>query len=239
MTTAALSQARYRGRSDADVVDAASPTWIANENTNWTQSTNTPFRVRFLIQETAGGNPASHTVKLQYQRNALGFNDVTASSSVVKASASASSSADETSIATSRLTGTGTYVAGRYDSSGAVSTSVDIGSSGRTEYEFGVQLDGATVNPGDTVNLKVVALSGTAITITQQPTITVRAKLTPSLFTNSSTFHTPTVQSVGLSAGTYNITVRAFDGQLFRTKGVTVTVSSTTFYSTYLSMGQY
>lgn len=267
MTTAALSQAHFRGRSDTDVVNNTA-TWIANQDTGWAQYPDTPFRVRFAIQETAGGNPSSHTVKLQYQRNGGSFNDVTTSSFNVLAVSSASASADEAAITVSRLTGTGTFANGVYDETGATSTSVDMAANGRTEYEFGVFIDSSGVSPGDTIVLKVVALSGTAITISQQPTITVKWALQPSLFTNSTTFHaptavsdqtltpslysnpdtfftpkvshrltaalhtdsdtfySPTVSGVGITAGEYTITIRAFDGVHYRTKTLTITVSA-------------
>lgn len=192
MTTAALSQSHFRGRSDTDIVNNT-PTWAANEDTNWTQSVDTPFRVRFAIQETAGGNPSAHTVKLRYQRNGGTVTDVTAASFVVQSITSASTSADETAISTSRLTGTGTFVNGVYDETGATSTSVDLAANGRTEYEFGVIIDSGGANPGDTITLHVFALSGTSITVTQQPTITVRGLLQPALFTNSNTFYAPSI----------------------------------------------
>jgi hypothetical protein len=79
LTTAALSQSHFRARSDGDAVNGT-PIWIAAVDTNFTWPIVALFRVRFTIQETAGGNPNAHTVKLQANRNGGAFQDVTTSS---------------------------------------------------------------------------------------------------------------------------------------------------------------
>jgi hypothetical protein len=171
MTAAVLSQSHFRARKDNATVDVA-PEWIANEDTNFTWQTDSPFRIRFKVQETAGGNPAAATVKLQANLNGGAFFDVTTSSTIVKA-VLVSATAEDTAIATNRLTGTGTYAQGRYSADGSPATNVDIGSSGNSEWEFGVVINSADVANADTISMKVVALSGTAITATTSPTITV------------------------------------------------------------------
>jgi len=174
-TTPVLSQSHFRGRSDSSSVETA-PTWIAAVDTNFSVNVDTTFRIRFCIQETAGGNPAAHTVKLQANKNGGAFQDVTTGSTIVKA-VDASSDADEAAVTTARLGGTGTYVTGRYSEDGSTSTSVDLAANNNTEYEFGVQIVGSSVAFGDKIQLKVVALSGTSITATTTPTITASCLL--------------------------------------------------------------
>lgn len=172
VTTPVLSQSHFRWRTDADTVDAT-PTWGAAEDTNWTQPADTNFRVRFTVQETAGGNPAAATVKLQANLQGGGFFDVTTSSTIVKA-VDASSSTEDTSIVTQRLSGTGGYIAGRYSEDGSPASTVNLGATDNTEWEFGIQIVSADVAHGNTITLKVVALSGTAITATVVPSLTVQ-----------------------------------------------------------------
>ena len=203
-TTPVLSQSHFRGRSDAGTIDAT-PTWIANEDTNWTQLVGVNFRIRFTVQETAGGNPAAATVKLQSQKNADAYQDVTASSTNVKA-VDAGSSAEDASIATQRLSGTGTYVAGRYSEDGSPASTVNLAASQNTEWEFGIVINAAEVAEADTIKLKVVELSGTAITATVVPTVTVAKNqtLTPSLYDDGDTFFSPTVGATyALTAALY------------------------------------
>ncbi len=174
MTSANLSQSAFRGRSDTATVDTA-PTWIAAQSVNFSWPVGTTFRVRFLIQDTTTGTPtASMTVKLQANNNGGAFQDVTTASTIVKYSASASSSADQAAIATARLGGTGTFANGVYDSASTTTTAtVTIAASGNTEYEFGLTFDPTTVKRGDQVILKVVVVVGSTITATTSPTITV------------------------------------------------------------------
>jgi hypothetical protein len=172
MTTAAnLQITGYRPRSDTATVDTA-PTWIVAQNTNWAQNPGVNFRLRFLIQNTTTGTPTGNTVKIQVNRNGGAFQDVTTSSTIAKA-VDAGASPDGTSIATARLGGTGTYVAGQYDETGATTTTVTIGASGNTEYEFGLVINAADVNRGDKLQFKVVQLTGSTITATTIPTVTV------------------------------------------------------------------
>jgi hypothetical protein len=80
------TQANFRGRNDNGNEIAA--TWKAAADTNWTQKVDENFRVRFVVQETAGISAADKTFQLEYNRNGGGWNDVNAASSVVRAWAS-------------------------------------------------------------------------------------------------------------------------------------------------------
>lgn len=171
MTTAALSQSHFRGRRDGGAIDST-PEWIANEDTNFTWGVGTNFRIRFTVQETAGGNPAADSVKLQCNLNGGAFQDVTTSSTIVRA-VTYGGSAEDSAITTKRLSGTGTYVNGRYSHDGSPATNVDLTASANTEWEFDVVIRAADVANGNTIQLKVVQLTGTSITASVVPTVTV------------------------------------------------------------------
>ncbi|UCD78513.1 MAG: hypothetical protein JSW26_24375, partial [Desulfobacterales bacterium] len=78
------TQASFRARNDNG--SETSATWTAAANTNWTQMVDKTFRLRFLVQDT-GSAEADKTLQLEYNLNSGGWNDVTGSSSVVKATA--------------------------------------------------------------------------------------------------------------------------------------------------------
>lgn len=170
----ALSQSHFRARFDAGPVDGP-PLWIAAEDANFTLGdASATFRIRVTIQETGGVNSASTTFKLQANLNAGAYQDVTTTSTIVK-SVDAGASADEAAITTQRLSGTGTFVNGKYDETGATTTGFFINASRNTELEFGVQIVPASVTAGDVVHLKVVTVSGTSVTATLIPAITITA----------------------------------------------------------------
>ena len=52
MAAANTEQIAFRGRNDDGSETTA--TWIAAQNTNWTQPTGTNFRVRFEVEEDGG-----------------------------------------------------------------------------------------------------------------------------------------------------------------------------------------
>lgn len=180
-----LVQDHFRGRTDAGAANDV-PTWAATEDTNWTQAADTNFRVRFVVQENGGADGSSTTFKIQYNKNAAGWNDVTGASSIVRA-ADAGSSADEASITTSRLTGSGSFVNGVYDESGATSTSVTVTANNWTELEFGVVIVSSDVIDGDTIQLRVASVSGDSIAAyNQTPSIT--ASVPATLAANAGSF---------------------------------------------------
>lgn len=164
MTTAVVSQPHYRIRLDHDGVNAT-PTWAAAVDTAPSVQVNTPFCVRMTIQETAGGTTnVNSAYKLQASLNStVTYQDVTTTSSIVRATAAASSSADEASLTVKQLTGTGTFANGRYDNTGAESTAIQLTANQNSEIECGVLIVGADVADGDTIRFKLVATAGTAV----------------------------------------------------------------------------
>ncbi len=164
----AFTQASFQGRNDNGNETAA--TWKAAADTNWIQKVDENFRVRFVVQETAGVSVADKTFQLEYNRNGGGWNDVTAASSVVRAWASpnVADGAD-----TTQQVGSGTFVtpnAGFDEVNGlAGGTSLDFSGSDEVEVEYSVQIRSAGVANDDTIQLRVKSLDS----YTSTPTVTV------------------------------------------------------------------
>lgn len=149
-------QSAFRFRSDTDGVNSA-PTWAAAENVAPNLVAGADYRVRIALQRDVG----SFTVglKLQSSKNGGALQDVTQTSSNVKASATASTSPDKTSITVSRLTGSGSFVNGEYSSDGSPFNNVTLNGQAYTEFEFGIQLVPGDVSPGDTIAFRLISTS--------------------------------------------------------------------------------
>jgi hypothetical protein len=169
---AALDQAGFRGRNDDG--NETTATWKVAENTDWSQVVDTNLRVRFVVDETAGGDPAGIIFQLQYNLNGAGWNDVNATSSVVRSSASPNL-ADSAATTRQLASGAGTFVAGGFDEGNGESGPWDIGVGGLTEVEYCVQIRSADVTNADTIDLRLWKDTGSAVldAYSQVPTITV------------------------------------------------------------------
>lgn len=171
-TNPSLSQVGFRLRNDDGSQTTA--TWVANENTNASLLTDTNYRVRFVIDETAGGSENNVTFRLQYNLNGAGYVNVTDTSSVVRATASTNLTDDE---ATTRqlASGSGTFLTGRVDEvDGVTNTGVSWTSQQITEVEYCFQIRSVDVNNNDTIQMRVVRSNGTVLEgYTQTPSITV------------------------------------------------------------------
>lgn len=169
---AGLTQHSFRGRNDDGSQTTA--TWKAAANTNFSQTLDTTFRLRFVIQSDAFGG-STFTTKLQYNLNAAGWVDITTSSTVIVAVNSANITDTE---ATTQQVGAATFVAGEETEDG-VTGSVVLAQSQQTEHELVCQIlsTGATV--GDTIQVRCLESNGTVFTTySQTPTITVVAPAT-------------------------------------------------------------
>jgi hypothetical protein len=182
--TAAWNQVAFRGRNDDG--NETTATWKALQNTNWSQDVDTNFRVRLEVQETAACAKNNVVWRLQYNLNSAGWVDCSATSSVVRASASANFT--DGAATTNQLTvGTGTFQGGAASTGGmdegdcnAGGASMDLVASGHAEAEFSVQIRSADVSNGDTVQLRITD-SGTAFaSYTATPSITVSEAAPPS-----------------------------------------------------------
>jgi hypothetical protein len=167
-TPPAYDQDAFRARNDNG--NETTATWKAAADTNWTQKVDENFRVRFVVQETAGVSDNDKTFQLEYNRNGGGWNDVTGASSVVRAWASPNVT---DGIDTTQQVGSGTFVtpnAGFDEVNGqSGGTSLDFSGSDEVELEFCVQIRSVDVSNDDTIQLRVKGLT----TYTNTPTATV------------------------------------------------------------------
>jgi len=164
----------FRGRNDNG--DQATATWKALQNTNWTQAVDENFRVRLEAQETAGCAKSNFTnIQLQYRLNGGTWTDVTASSNVVRSSASPNE-ADAAALTDQLTVGTGTFEGDAcFDEVNGVcgSTATDVLASGHIEAEYCVQILSADVTNNDVVELRIT-VGGTAFAAYDAtPSITV------------------------------------------------------------------
>jgi hypothetical protein len=171
MVTPVRSQNAFRGRNDNGSQTTA--TWKANQNTNWTQDVGETFRVRFRIQETAGGSTVD-TYKVQFNKNGAGFVDVgTATDCRVVDSANIT----EDEATTSQLTGgSGSFVAGVVTEADAIiptAGNISLVASGYSEVEVVLRLQSGAWSTGNTCVLRLVENNGTLFAGTYtNPTIT-------------------------------------------------------------------
>ena len=149
----AVTLIAFRGRNDDG--NETTATWKATQNTGWVQAVDTNFRVRFLHQN-ATTLINNLDIQLQYNKNGAGWNNVTASSVVVRSSASANL-ADAANLTTQLTGGTGTYQgATGFDEVNGIcgGNSMDITSTGHFETEFSVQVRSADVATFDSIELR-------------------------------------------------------------------------------------
>lgn len=184
MDDPAYDQDAFAGRCDNGSESAA--TWKfasgacgdnASNATNrdWTQVVDENFRVRFVVQETAGNAGANFKEDLQYNLKSAGWNDVNDSTSLVVRMALSSEFAHGDD--TTQQVGAGTFLTnndGMNETTPPGSNQVpDFVGSDETEFEFCVQIRSADVVNGDTIELRVTD-NGTAFaTYLNTPTITV------------------------------------------------------------------
>lgn len=173
-----LSQVGFRGYADTGG-ENTNPK--ANENTNWSNLVNENFRIRFVVDETAGGAEANINLQLEYNHLAGGWNPVTSTSSVARTFAS-SQITDEGATTRILTSGTGTFVTGAFDEADGIagsSNQIDFNSGGElTEVEYVLQLRGADVSDKETIQFRVVRSGGTLEAWTQTPTVTASAGAT-------------------------------------------------------------
>jgi hypothetical protein len=164
----------FRGRDDDG--NETTATWKVAEDTNWTQDCDVNFRYRSKVQNstTAINNL---DVKLQYSHNGGAFTDVTATSIVVRSSASPNL-ADQANLTVQLTAGTGTFIGATcFDEVNGIcgGTALDLTATGNMENEFCVQIRSVDVAHNDTVQLRTInSDSGAAwTTYNVTPTITV------------------------------------------------------------------
>ena len=145
----------WRGRNDDG--NETTATWKAAQGVAWAQPVDVNFRVRFLVQNSTSAIN-NLDVQLQYNLNSAGWVNVSATSNVVRASASPNV-ADQANL-TSQLTGgSGTFEgATAFDEADGIcgGTAYDIAATEYFEHEFCCQLRSADVVNGDTIQLRSI-----------------------------------------------------------------------------------
>lgn len=149
----------------------AGSTIIGSVNTNPTLDVDTTYLVRFLVQEAAGGTTTNTSVTLQYNHNSGGWNNVTTTSSVVKAVDSVNLTDGNN---TTQRIGSGTF---QSTNAGVIEDgtggSVSFAGNDETEFLFPFQIVSGDVANNDTIQLQLVTLN----TYTRTPSITVNEPL--------------------------------------------------------------
>lgn len=143
----------WRGRNDDG--NETTATWKANQGVAWTQVTGVNLRVRFLHQQSAA-LVNNLNCQFQYSLNNVDWVDVTASSNVVRSSASAN--VTDAAATTSQLTGgSGTYIGATcFDEAdgNCGGTALDVASTGQFETEYCCQVRDVDVVDGQTIYLR-------------------------------------------------------------------------------------
>ena len=166
-----LRQTHFRFGKDG--ASESTHDWFAAEDTNITLFTGLKFLLRFTAQESGGTATVDTDFQFQYNLNGAGWNDITTSSSVVKAIAV--DAFTNGAACTKRLSGNGTFessAAGCTTDGSSGGTSCDIVASGNTETECGLQLVDADISDGDTIQFRITSPDYT-ISYDVTPTLTV------------------------------------------------------------------
>lgn len=162
---------RFNHRDDSAGLNTA--TGFGTEDGNWTQQTDTLFRLRVQFNDTAASTKTSnYTFGLEFQINGGGFSAVGASSALQ--AANSAQFADDDATTSAQLTaGNGSFVNGVGDENGAAPSAgnVTLGNgAGHTEMEFCLLIDSGQVSDGDSIEVRA---TGTDAAAAVTATITV------------------------------------------------------------------
>jgi hypothetical protein len=155
VTSPVVEQEAFQGRAD-DTETLNSATFDYSLNTNFTQDADVIFRVRFELQETAGGDRKNEGYRIEYNHNGTGWTAVGAATPLQYAASGQYVHSDNTT----QVIGDGSFVTGDGVESTDVAPVVTLLSES-TEHEFCVYIDSAQVADTDTIGLKVVFNDGT------------------------------------------------------------------------------
>jgi len=175
MTTPIYDQDSYEGRDDDVVLNSATFNGGGGLNTTWTQATDTNFRIRYLVQETAGGMGTNVLFDLWFTHTqGAGVPEVMTATSALQPAATSQYADGDT---TTQVLGGGTYVTGESRAGvddGVITGNVDFAGSDEAEIEWTVTIDSAQVADADTFTAVEVRNSGTRLgSRTNAVTITV------------------------------------------------------------------
>jgi hypothetical protein len=160
----------------------------------------TIYQIRFDFRESAGNN-FSGTIQLEYNVDGAGWNDVTGTSTNVRAAASANLTDNE--VTTQRLGGGGTFDAGRVDEANGQAANPNAGNlnSETTEVLFSVTFRSADLSGGENIDLRIRDTGGVSIGGQTTPLADVDVNapaqnITPALTTQATTAFNPTIDTI-------------------------------------------
>jgi hypothetical protein len=144
-----------RGRFDNG--SETSATWIKPIDDNFYIAAGTTFRIRFLIQETAGNGSNNQTFGIEYNHEGGGWNPIGPQGiSNVVISRDSSYLTDQD---TTQQIGSGTYVTPNNcwtDGASAGGGACDISGSEEVEVEWNLRVVPSDVSAGDTIQLRMI-----------------------------------------------------------------------------------
>ena len=165
-----LTQSAYRFINDDGSESAAS--FAAALNTGIALAAAVTKRIRIQVT-AAGGTGKSLHPQFQYNHDSAGWNDITTTSSKVKAVDSTHITNGEAT--TERLAGSGTFLAGEVTEDG-LGSSVEHITGNDSENELVFQLVAADLLSGGSIQIRILNTAGGNAALdsyTQMPTITV------------------------------------------------------------------
>lgn len=176
MATTYGNQFAFRGRDDDVALN--STTWTYTQNNGWTQNVDETFRIRLGAEETNGKNfTGIGQIEARLYTTSWGsWFDVTTSSSILRAVASAYS-IDDVAITPDQLTGSsqGSY-SGGYGSEDGLATAVTINHTWN-EQEYSLQILSGDVADGNLIEIRLKGLNNYAVTpqltVSEAPALTV------------------------------------------------------------------
>jgi hypothetical protein len=115
MTVSTTTQQSF---AEVDDDGGANAGTLGTTNANWTQLTDTVFRIRFLVDTT--GKAETDGYHLYQNYNGTGYQRVTTSSTEVQSVASGFGTPPADGTATTQRIGSGTFTAGEWDNNGAI-----------------------------------------------------------------------------------------------------------------------
>lgn len=163
-------QAKFRGRDDS--VGLNTNTFTYAQDAAFSYLVDTPFRIRFLIQET-GGSDGAYTWHLRYSKNSGGYSS---STNITNATAQVkivnSTQFADLDVTSSLLGGSGTWANGTGNDSSENTGTVSLLANGNSEVEFCLQLVSADVVNGDVFEFRLYRGTTAAYSYTTTPAVT-------------------------------------------------------------------
>jgi hypothetical protein len=210
-----VKQASFRFRNDNG--DETTATWIAAANTAaGTINAGVNFRLRAVVDEqSAAGNPPATVYKLQARYNSGAWQDVNATATICRPSASPNVA--DGAATTMQIGASGTFTAGSIDEVDGAVASVDLGNDAYTELEWSVALyaAGGVIATSGTVEFRVVQSTGRVLdAYGTLPSLTVGTVSTG-----------PALTPISLSGNLTATPVISAVGQYKKTQAVTLTLT--------------